>query len=383
MKNRDIIFTGMQALDVSIGSNAVNIATTMSRQNRVLYVNPPESYAQGASGNEKSLITKINDSLFTLNLPIRTFPVGRIGCNWLFDKVNYWNNKRIALHINRAMNELGMKNCIHINDNDVFRGFYMKELLSVDFSVYYRRDWLFEVDYWKRHVGRLEAKLVEKSDLILTNSPYLATTVEQFNPRTFCVGQGVDLSLYDSEKVHERPSELSAISSPIVGYVGAISSLRLDPDLIYETAKTLSEINFVMLGPEDEGFVYHKLHTLPNVIFIEGKRPADLPTYIAHFDICINPQVLNDTTKGNYPRKIDEYLAMGKPTIATDTPTMQLFAEVTYLCTGVAEYVAAISDALANDSEEKRTKRIALAHSHSWENSVEEMYCKITEYERF
>jgi hypothetical protein len=32
---------------------------------------------------------------------------------------------------------------------------------------------------------------------------------------------------------------------------------------------------------------------------------------------------LNETTKGNYPRKIDEYLAMGKP-VATKTIAMDI-----------------------------------------------------------
>jgi hypothetical protein len=33
---------------------------------------------------------------------------------------------------------------------------------------------------------------------------------------------------------------------------------------------------------------------------------------------------LNETTKGNYPRKIDEYLAMGKPVVATKTIAMDI-----------------------------------------------------------
>jgi hypothetical protein len=36
-------------------------------------------------------------------------------------------------------------------------------------------------------------------------------------------------------------------------------------------------------------------------------------------------QLSNNLTIGNYPRKIDEYLAMGKPIVATSTKTMQMF----------------------------------------------------------
>lgn len=45
---------------------------------------------------------------------------------------------------------------------------------------------------------------------------------------------------------------------------------------------------------------------------------------MSHFDVCMNPQLVNEITIGNYPRKVDEYLALGKPVIATKTLTMDL-----------------------------------------------------------
>ena len=39
MKGKDFIFTGLQSWDIPIGSNAVDIAREIARDNRVLYVN--------------------------------------------------------------------------------------------------------------------------------------------------------------------------------------------------------------------------------------------------------------------------------------------------------------------------------------------------------
>jgi glycosyltransferase involved in cell wall biosynthesis len=58
-------------------------------------------------------------------------------------------------------------------------------------------------------------------------------------------------------------------------------------------------------------------------IFLGAQDVNRLPEYIKA-DVCINPQLLNETTKGNYPRKIDEYLAMGKPVVATKTIAMDI-----------------------------------------------------------
>ncbi|HAI83429.1 MAG TPA: glycosyl transferase family 1, partial [Chitinophagaceae bacterium] len=82
------------------------------------------------------------------------------------------------------------------------------------------------------------------------------------------------------------------------------------------------EWSLVLVGPEDEAFKQSALHQLPNVHFLGSKQPEALPEYVAAFDVCINPQLLNEVTIGNYPRKVDEYLAMGKPVVATQTEAM-------------------------------------------------------------
>ena len=41
IKGKDIIVVGIQAWDIEIGSNCKNIALEFSKNNRVLYVNPP------------------------------------------------------------------------------------------------------------------------------------------------------------------------------------------------------------------------------------------------------------------------------------------------------------------------------------------------------
>ena len=41
IKGKDIIVVGIQAWDIEIGSNCKNIALEFSKNNRVIYVNPP------------------------------------------------------------------------------------------------------------------------------------------------------------------------------------------------------------------------------------------------------------------------------------------------------------------------------------------------------
>jgi glycosyltransferase involved in cell wall biosynthesis len=104
-----------------------------------------------------------------------------------------------------------------------------------------------------------------------------------------------------------------------------------------------------------------------------GKTPEEIPGYVRHFDICINPQTVNQLTIGNYPRKIDEYLAAGKPVVATATDAMKMFSEYTFLCSTKEEYVQQINMILADKnmfSDNQQEQRRNFALQHTWENCI-------------
>ena len=112
------------------------------------------------------------------------------------------------------------------------------------------------------------------------------------------------------------------------------------------------------------------------------KNNKDIPSYIAAFDICINPQIINEITIGNYPRKIDEYLALGKPVIATRTKAMSLFEEYVWNCDSADAYIKAIHEAIQNKNDSVINSRIQFSHSHTWENSVSKLYKAIKSLKR-
>src|SRR3546814_18915426 len=108
------------------------------------------------------------------------------------------------------------------------------------------------------------------------------------------------------------------------------------------------------------------------------KPRNQLPRYIQFFDVCVNPQFLTPLTVGNYPRKVDEYLALGKPVVALSTHAMQLFADYTYLARTNTEYVKLIEKALKEDNRMIQQERIAFVAHHTGEigrESSRERWC--------
>lgn len=388
MKNQDFIITGLQSWDIPVGSNAIDIAKEIAHNNRVLYVNSPLDVMtifrnKPTPQNQHRLdvykkkiapIRKISENLWVLDFPLSILSVNGLPDGFLFDLFNKANNKKIFQYVKTVADQLGFKDPIHLIDNDIYRSFYSKDFLQPKLSVYYRRDNVQPYEYWKKHAVRLEPLLIKKSDLIVCNSPQLADYAKAFNTESYDVGQGVDLSAYNTEIKFEIPKNIEPIPKPRIGYIGDIISMRLDADLIYELAKGKPDYSFIMIGNEDKVFAAHALHSLNNVHFL-GRIPKDrVPEYMASLDICLNPQLVNEVTIGNYPRKVDEYLAMGKPVIATRTKTMELFKDHVYLCDTLEEYKTAVEKSLTENNQEKEKQRILFAKSHSWENNVNMIY---------
>lgn len=396
IKNRDIIVLGLQSWDIEIGSNCKNIALEFSKNNRVLYVNAPLDYTTAIkkrkdprvilrknviSGKEKDL-TEIGPNLWNLNPRTYITSINQLGNNFLFDRINLSNNLKYAKSIKSAIERLNFKDYIIFNDSDMFRAFHMKEILKPKTYIYYTRDNLIAVDYWKKQGIRIEAEHMTKADFVCANSTYLAKLAEKFNPRSYYVGQGCDVSAFDKKLVKGIPEDINHIKKPIIGYIGALLTLRLDIDVLVKIARERPQWNLLLVGPEDEKFKQSELHNLDNVYFTGNRDSSELPFYLNAFDVALNPQKLNPVTIGNYPRKIDEYLAMGKPTVATKTEAMSVFANHTYLAENADEYIKFIEQALSENTPEKEAEREKLGHSHSWENNVAEIYNLIEKFEK-
>ena len=354
IENRDIIIISIQPWDIGIGSNCKDIAGELAKRNRVLYVDPPLNRITMLRNRKNPAtlrririnkgaepdLTELREGLWNLSPRGVTESINWIGSAGIYDLLNKRNNRIYARAISSAVRRLNFRNCIIFNDSSMFAGFYMKELLKPAAYVYYMRDNLTKMAYWRRHGPRLEQELIRKADVVLGNSTYYARYGLKFNKHSYMVGQGCDVASFDCAARQILPAEdLSSIPGPVIGYVGTLTSDRLDIRLIAEMARQRPAWSFALVGPEDDNFKNSELHTIPNVHFLGACEPAAVPRYIAGFDVCINPQSLNEITAGNYPRKIDEYLAMGKPVVATDTEAMEYFREYVYLGTGPAEQV--------------------------------------------
>ncbi|PWG82175.1 glycosyltransferase [Pararcticibacter amylolyticus] len=384
----NFVFVSLQRINTDRESTSTSLAKELARQNhQVLYVNHPldrrtllkkerdpytNEHIRKIKEGEPSLV-KIGENLWELN-PAKTLE----SINWIpnttiFRLFNKLNNLRFGAEIREAVRQLQFGSFILINDKDIFRSFYLKEILKPSLYVYLDRDYTLGFDYWKRHGITLEPELMKKSDAIVCNSLDFTKNASKYNPRSFYIGNGGDLSLFNKNNAGPVPPELRDLPRPVIGYVGLLTAQRLDIELIRKTALN-SRGSVVLIGAEDEIFSKSDLHNLKNVYFIEKKHTREIPSYINAFDVCINPQVINKITIGNFPLKIIEYLAMGKPVVAISTNTMrEVFSEHCYLSEDHDGFIENIETALRENNTQLESERMEYAQNFSWENIVKRL----------
>ncbi|GAA4409707.1 hypothetical protein GCM10023187_33370 [Nibrella viscosa] len=376
----------------NLGSNIRDMARCLSQTYKVLFVNDPMDWAAAvskksgraalrneflATHNGQHLI-EVANNLWVLNPKSVLGSYNWLPDNFIYDWFNRQNASRLAAEIRSAVKQLNWPSVVLLNDNDMLQGFYLKELVKPALYVYYLRDNFLAVNYWKRHGERLEPALMQKVDLVASNSIYLTNQAARYNPNSVYIGQGCDLTLFKPASGDVAPADIARIPSPRIGYAGALTGLRLDGDLIEAIARRRPDWQVVLIGHADDSFPKERLDALPNITFLGSKKPADIPPYLAAMDVLINPQILNEVTIGNYPRKIDEYLAMGKPVVAFKTETMSLFENHVYLAGGIDQFITGIEEALTGQELSTPQARIAFAHEHTWENSVGALVSEIT-----
>lgn len=387
----DFIVFGLQPWDFEMGSNCKNLALEIAKKHRVLYVNRPiERSNLYAFKNDDKIKNRLNalkngvevlemksTNLWVFNPKTILESINWLPAGKLYHVISKMNAKRLANQINWAMQHLQFNRSVLFIDNDFLKGYYLNDYLKAETMVYYIRDFLLSQPYFAKHGKEMEPGIMTKADVVVANSLYLAEYSKQFNSDSFDVGQGCELEEFVKGN-YEVPDDMKSIKGPIIGYCGALLEMRLDIKLIFDIANKRKDWKIVLVGPEDKAFKCSDLHSLDNVYFLGSKSVESLPSYVHQFDVCINPQVLNQMTIGNYPRKIDEYLAAGKPIVATKTRAMEMFKEYCSLVSSSDEYICEIEKILhSGEQKEEIERRRKFALSHTWESSTEAIYAAI------
>ena len=246
--------------------------------------------------------------------------------------------------------------------------------------VYYCIDDFAASSSGARDIRRTEHRLFREADLVFVTSERLRERVRRFRDQVDVFPFGVDFAPFEAVRNSndDIPADLKAIPRPIVGYVGGLHRW-VDQELVAGAARRLPDATFVFIGPPQCDVSV--LEREPTVCLLGARSHDQLPGYIKGFDVGIVPYAFSDYTANVYPTKLNEYLAMGIPVVATGLPEIKKFnqahGDIVAIANDSEEFATQVRNAFEQRQPVQVEKRIAVARGNSWDARLEAMASRI------
>ena len=205
-----------------------------------------------------------------------------------------------------------------------------------------------------------EDKLIASADLVVTSSAGLSEIVGRSRENVLIRNAG-EIAYF-----RESPPRLAYESDrPVAGYLGAIAEW-FDMDLVASAARRYPDWDFVLVGSTDYGDV-SKVRKLANVKLIGEVPYAEAAGWVHSFDVALIPFRLTELTRCTNPVKIYEYLAAGKPVVATALPEIELIGDVAHVASGHERFMDLLGVAMTESGDPALArKRTEWALGQDW-----------------
>lgn len=208
-----------------------------------------------------------------------------------------------------------------------------------------------------------ERDLCAAANAVFTTAPQLQLSLGPLNAGSHCFGNVADAEHFGRalNGVLPVPADWPLTEGPVLIFIGAIDAYKLDLPLLEALMERTPQWTYLFIGPVGNPSTdvsgwgrFPHVHQL-------GPRPYEsLPSYLARADVALLPLQLNDYTRHMYPMKFFEYLAAGRPVVATAIPSLLDQGDVALLCPPqAAAFEVAIRRALAGEGPalERRLER--------------------------
>ena len=349
-----------------------------------------------------SLISTGNKVFFVENTGIRSANIGDIGR--LSERISAWrksfhgfsnvyDNKltvyspillpfpysKLALFFNKRIFGLSISRWIGLSDfsNPVVISFLPTPLIqsaiktiNPTLTIYYCANNMAESSDSASQIRPYEDYFFKRVNIVFTAAYVIQERAERFSEKVFYFPPGIDFDKFkaalDGNKI---PDDIKGITGPIIGYIGTLGRV-LDQELLCTLANQCGDFTIVLIGPKYTNI--DALKTKSNIVFLGVKPHDQLPYYIKAFDVGIVPYLCNNFTKGVYPSKLNEYLAMGIPTVSTNLREVReskAYSEVVVIADSTEEFVGAVKLLVVEKNNTLlKEQRIKVARINSWES---------------
>ena len=237
--------------------------------------------------------------------------------------------------------------------------------LPADLHVYEVVDDYAGIETQPRHtrrVARAHQRRLRECGLVWATSRTLVDDLRAVRTDTVETSNGVEFADFSRGATAPCPDVFRNIPRPRIGLVGHLND-RVDWRLLEAVAIARPDWQLVLIGPlyqagDRTRIGVERLRALPNVHRVPEVPHAELPAHMAALDVGLIPYRLISATLRINPLKLYQYLAVGRPVVATPLPAVTEFDDVVACCATAESFLAAIASALVPDPDGRRARTL-------------------------
>jgi len=216
-----------------------------------------------------------------------------------------------------------------------------------------------------------ERALLRRAALVLTGGQSLFEAKRAAHHNVHAFPSSVDVEHFArARRIAEPPPDQASIPHPRLGFFGVIDE-RMDIGLIDGVAALRPDWHVVLIGPTVK-IDPAALPRRPNLHYLGQKTYAQLPEYLAGWDVALIPFARNEATRFISPTKTPEYLAAGVPVVSTSIrDVVRPYGQngLARIADSPPDFVAACAAAMAEDPVERRRVADAFLSHTSWDGT--------------
>ncbi|MFQ5786342.1 MAG: glycosyltransferase [Thermodesulfobacteriota bacterium] len=220
----------------------------------------------------------------------------------------------------------------------------------------------------RRRLQRAEMKILRTADIVFASSHNLWLKKKAINPNTHFTPNSADVSFFmrSLDKRTVVPPDLAVIPEPRIGLIGNINEI-VDLGLINFLAENRPDWSIVLIGEVNGGkafkrsTLFRKSQQLPNVYYLGFKDYNTLPAYQKGLQVCLLPYLINNYTRYVHPNKTYQYMAGGKPIVATGLAEVMPLCDIVRIAGDREKYMQEITEALQDNGIDSVARRLKVA----------------------
>ena len=220
-------------------------------------------------------------------------------------------------------------------------------------------------------IGDLERSALAGADHVLYVSRAL---LEEERPltgdRAIFLDHGVDLHHFQPRDPAAMPADLAAITTPRLGFFGALDDQVVDFELLERVAAELPEASLVLIGDATRPLDVLTRH--PNVHWLGYRDYERIPDYGSHFDVALMPWLDNEWIRYSNPIKLKEYLALGLPVVSTEFAEVSAYRSLVRVADDACHFIEHIRQVLDLGRGDPVARRASVSTA-SWSSRADRL----------